>query len=116
MAPGAVEGEQRGQVERLIQEEGAILLGVQAIDDFHVGEREAEVFTRPAECSSPAGVQLQKKVLAEVFSSRKGDQVEQPVDTMAAALKIEQKQDTADRLFRRRGRHVLALLERSTRR
>ena len=41
-----VEGEQRGQVERFIEEEGHIRAAVQAIDDANVGEREAEVFTR----------------------------------------------------------------------
>ncbi|MDF5919239.1 LON peptidase substrate-binding domain-containing protein [Pseudomonas aeruginosa] len=40
-----VEGEQRGQVERFIEEEGHIRAAVQAIDDANVGEREAEVFT-----------------------------------------------------------------------
>ncbi len=64
-----VEGEQRGQVERFIEEEGHIRAAVQAIDDANVGEREAEVFTRSLLSQFEQYVQLGKKVPAEVLSS-----------------------------------------------
>ncbi|MDQ4221705.1 endopeptidase La, partial [Pseudomonas aeruginosa] len=110
-----VEGEQRGQVERFIEEEGHIRAAVQAIDDANVGEREAEVFTRSLLSQFEQYVQLGKKVPAEVLSSLNSiDEPSRLVDTMAAhmALKIEQKQDILEITdLSSRVEHVLALLD-----
>ena len=110
-----VEGEQRGQVERFIEEEGHIRAAVQAIDDANVGEREAEVFTRSLLSQFEQYVQLGKKVPAEVLSSLNSiDEPSRLVDTIAAhmALKIEQKQDILEITdLSSRVEHVLALLD-----
>ncbi|WP_033997242.1 endopeptidase La [Pseudomonas paraeruginosa] len=110
-----VEGEQRGQVERFIEEEGHIRAAVQVVDDAEVGEREAEVFTRSLLSQFEQYVQLGKKVPAEVLSSLNSiDEPSRLVDTMAAhmALKIEQKQDILEITdLPSRVEHVLALLD-----
>ena len=68
MAPSRCwSSEQRGQVERFIEEEGHIRAAVQAIDDANVGEREAEVFTRSLLSQFEQYVQLGKKVPPRCF-------------------------------------------------
>ncbi|WP_448680240.1 endopeptidase La [Pseudomonas nicosulfuronedens] len=110
-----VEGEQRGQVERFIDEEAYCRAEVSIIDEASVGERESEVFTRSLLSQFEQYVQLGKKVPAEVLSSLNSiDEPGRLVDTMAAhmALKIEQKQEILEITeLSARVEHVLAMLD-----
>jgi len=110
-----VEGEQRGQVERFIDEEAYCRAEVAIIDEASVGERESEVFTRSLLSQFEQYVQLGKKVPAEVLSSLNSiDEPGRLVDTMAAhmALKIEQKQEILEITeLSARVEHVLAMLD-----
>lgn len=110
-----VEGEQRGQVERFIEEEAYCRAEVSIIDEVSVGERESEVFTRSLLSQFEQYVQLGKKVPAEVLSSLNSiDEPGRLVDTMAAhmALKIEQKQEILEITeLSARVEHVLAMLD-----
>lgn len=110
-----VEGEQRGQVERFIDEEAYCRAEVSIIDEVSVGERESEVFTRSLLSQFEQYVQLGKKVPAEVLSSLNSiDEPGRLVDTMAAhmALKIEQKQEILEITeLSARVEHVLAMLD-----
>ncbi|WP_447750949.1 endopeptidase La [Pseudomonas nicosulfuronedens] len=110
-----VEGEQRGQVERFIDEEAYCRAEVSIIDEVAVGERESEVFTRSLLSQFEQYVQLGKKVPAEVLSSLNSiDEPGRLVDTMAAhmALKIEQKQEILEITeLSARVEHVLAMLD-----
>ncbi|PJI47663.1 MAG: endopeptidase La [Pseudomonas sp.] len=110
-----VEGEQRGQVERFIDEEAYCRAEVSIIDEPSVGERESEVFTRSLLSQFEQYVQLGKKVPAEVLSSLNSiDEPGRLVDTMAAhmALKIEQKQEILEITeLSARVEHVLAMLD-----
>lgn len=110
-----VEGEQRGQVERFIDEESYCRAEVSIIDEVAVGERESEVFTRSLLSQFEQYVQLGKKVPAEVLSSLNSiDEPSRLVDTMAAhmALKIEQKQEILEITeLSARVEHVLAMLD-----
>ncbi|MDN6858186.1 endopeptidase La [Pseudomonas sp. CAN2814] len=110
-----VEGEQRGQVERFIDEEAYCRAEVSIIDEATVGERESEVFTRSLLSQFEQYVQLGKKVPAEVLSSLNSiDEPGRLVDTMAAhmALKIEQKQEILEITeLSARVEHVLAMLD-----
>lgn len=110
-----VEGEQRGQVERFIDEEAYCRAEVSIIDEVAVGERESEVFTRSLLSQFEQYVQLGKKVPAEVLSSLNSiDEPSRLVDTMAAhmALKIEQKQEILEITeLSARVEHVLAMLD-----
>ncbi len=110
-----VEGEQRGQVERFIDEDAYCRAEVSIIDEVSVGERESEVFTRSLLSQFEQYVQLGKKVPAEVLSSLNSiDEPGRLVDTMAAhmALKIEQKQEILEITeLSARVEHVLAMLD-----
>ncbi|MFJ3263404.1 endopeptidase La [Pseudomonas sp. NPDC086581] len=110
-----VEGEQRGQVERFIDEDAYCRAEVSIIDEATVGERESEVFTRSLLSQFEQYVQLGKKVPAEVLSSLNSiDEPGRLVDTMAAhmALKIEQKQEILEITeLSARVEHVLAMLD-----
>ncbi|MFS2123153.1 endopeptidase La [Pseudomonas sp. Pseusp97] len=110
-----VEGEQRGQVERFIDEDAYCRAEVSIIDEVTVGERESEVFTRSLLSQFEQYVQLGKKVPAEVLSSLNSiDEPGRLVDTMAAhmALKIEQKQEILEITeLSARVEHVLAMLD-----
>ncbi len=110
-----VEGEQRGQVERFIDEEAYCRAEVSIIDEASIGERESEVFTRSLLSQFEQYVQLGKKVPAEVLSSLNSiDEPGRLVDTMAAhmALKIEQKQEILEITeLSARVEHVLAMLD-----
>ncbi|QRY77075.1 endopeptidase La [Pseudomonas sp. PDNC002] len=110
-----VEGEQRGQVERFIDEDAYCRAEVSIIDEAAVGERESEVFTRSLLSQFEQYVQLGKKVPAEVLSSLNSiDEPGRLVDTMAAhmALKIEQKQEILEITeLSARVEHVLAMLD-----
>lgn len=110
-----VEGEQRGQVERFLDEEAYCRAEVSIIDEATVGERESEVFTRSLLSQFEQYVQLGKKVPAEVLSSLNSiDEPGRLVDTMAAhmALKIEQKQEILEITeLSARVEHVLAMLD-----
>lgn len=110
-----VEGEQRGQVERFIDEEAYCRAEVSIIDEVSIGERESEVFTRSLLSQFEQYVQLGKKVPAEVLSSLNSiDEPGRLVDTMAAhmALKIEQKQEILEITeLSARVEHVLAMLD-----
>lgn len=110
-----VEGEQRGQVERFIDEEAYCRAEVSIIDEASVGERESEVFIRSLLSQFEQYVQLGKKVPAEVLSSLNSiDEPGRLVDTMAAhmALKIEQKQEILEITeLSARVEHVLAMLD-----
>ncbi|NMZ74106.1 endopeptidase La [Pseudomonas nitroreducens] len=110
-----VEGEQRGQVERFIDEDAYCRAEVSSIDEVSVGERESEVFTRSLLSQFEQYVQLGKKVPAEVLSSLNSiDEPGRLVDTMAAhmALKIEQKQEILEITeLSARVEHVLAMLD-----
>ena len=110
-----VEGEQRGQVERFMDEDAYCRAEVSIIDEVSVGERESEVFTRSLLSQFEQYVQLGKKVPAEVLSSLNSiDEPGRLVDTMAAhmALKIEQKQEILEITeLSARVEHVLAMLD-----
>ncbi|SDH79606.1 endopeptidase La [Pseudomonas panipatensis] len=110
-----VEGEQRGQVERFIEEDAHCRAEVSIIDEAPVGERESEVFIRSLLSQFEQYVQLGKKVPAEVLSSLNSiDEPGRLVDTMAAhmALKIEQKQEILEITeLAARVEHVLAMLD-----
>lgn len=110
-----VEGEQRGQVERFIDEEAYCRAEVSIIDEASVGERESEVFIRSLLSQFEQYVQLGKKVPAEVLSSLNSiDEPGRLVDTMSAhmALKIEQKQEILEITeLSARVEHVLAMLD-----
>ncbi|WP_152222653.1 endopeptidase La [Pseudomonas sp. SCB32] len=110
-----VEGEQRGQVERFVDEEAYCRAEVSIIDEASIGERESEVFTRSLLSQFEQYVQLGKKVPAEVLSSLNSiDEPGRLVDTMAAhmALKIEQKQEILEITeLSARVEHVLAMLD-----
>ncbi|KAF1056498.1 MAG: Lon protease [Pseudomonas delhiensis] len=110
-----VEGEQRGRVERFIEDEGHVRAEIAIIDEVEVGERESEVFTRSLLSQFEQYVQLGKKVPAEVLSSLNSiDEPGRLVDTMAAhmALKIEQKQEILEITeLAARVEHVLAMLD-----
>ncbi|MFZ5960616.1 endopeptidase La [Pseudomonas knackmussii] len=110
-----VEGEQRGRVERFIEEDAHCRAEVSIIDEASVGERESEVFIRSLLSQFEQYVQLGKKVPAEVLSSLNSiDEPGRLVDTMAAhmALKIEQKQEILEITeLAARVEHVLAMLD-----
>ncbi|SDJ73986.1 ATP-dependent proteinase. Serine peptidase. MEROPS family S16 [Pseudomonas delhiensis] len=110
-----VEGEQRGHVERFIDEDAHCRAEVSIIDEAPVGERESEVFIRSLLSQFEQYVQLGKKVPAEVLSSLNSiDEPGRLVDTMAAhmALKIEQKQEILEITeLAARVEHVLAMLD-----
>ncbi|WP_444436550.1 endopeptidase La [Pseudomonas sp. A6] len=110
-----VEGEQRGHVERFIDEDAHCRAEVSIIDEAPVGERESEVFIRSLLSQFEQYVQLGKKVPAEVLSSLNSiDEPGRLVDTMAAhmALKIEQKQEILEIIeLAARVEHVLAMLD-----
>ncbi|WP_116423665.1 endopeptidase La [Pseudomonas citronellolis] len=110
-----VEGEQRGHVERFIDEDAHCRAEVSIIDEAPVAERESEVFIRSLLSQFEQYVQLGKKVPAEVLSSLNSiDEPGRLVDTMAAhmALKIEQKQEILEITeLAARVEHVLAMLD-----
>ncbi|MDF3936069.1 endopeptidase La [Pseudomonas citronellolis] len=110
-----VEGEQRGHVERFIDDDAHCRAEVSIIDEAPVAERESEVFIRSLLSQFEQYVQLGKKVPAEVLSSLNSiDEPGRLVDTMAAhmALKIEQKQEILEITeLAARVEHVLAMLD-----
>ncbi len=110
-----VEGEQRGEVERLFEAPGHLRAEVMPLADEEVAEREAKVFCRSLLSQFEQYVQLGKKVPSEVLTSLSGiDDPARLVDSMAAhmALRIEQKQEILEiTALAARVEHVLGLLD-----
>lgn len=110
-----VEGEQRGAVRALHEQDGYLRAELELLVDDELPETEVEVFTRSLMGQFEQYVQLGKKVPVEVLSSLTAiDDLSRLVDSMAAhmALRIEQKQEVLEITdLEKRVEQVLALLD-----